>query len=135
MSSLAYMIIPHHFYFYLIRQYGTKKLEMCYSKFVSVIIKISSIPVTRPFRSLNLNFFGRELMLSLPIITLFVFPVLVFLITEKQSVALREFLHAPKRIFLGTLLSRFLSTSIYVSTNKDLALLVFCQSKISFTEL
>ena len=72
--------------------------------------------------------------------TLFIFSLVVFLGTERQSVALREFSHAPKIDFLGTLLSRFFedrgpSSSIYVSTLKDLALLVCCQSNISFLEL
>ena len=72
-------------------------------------------------------------MLNLPLITLFT--ILVFLSTEKQSVALREFSHATKLDILGTLLSRFFkgygpTSSIYVSTLKDLALLVSCQSNV-----
>ena len=75
--------------------------------------------------------------------TFFISSILVFLSTERQSVALREFLHAPKKYFLGTLLSRFFedrgpTSSTYVSTVKDLALLVCClccQSNISFSEL
>ena len=34
-------------------------------------------------------------MLWLPIITLFIFSILVFLSKKQQSIALREFLHAP----------------------------------------
>ena len=71
--------------------------------------------------------FGRGLMLKLPIMKLFIFSILVFLSTEKQFVALWEFLHAPK--------DRVLIPSIYASTLKDLALLVCCQSNISFSEL
>ena len=85
-------------------------------------------------------FFGRELMLRLPIMTLFIFSILVFLSTERQSVALWEFSHAPKIDFLGTLLSGFFedrgdTSSIYVSTLTELALLACCQSNISFSEL
>ena len=70
--------------------------------------------------------FGRGLMLKLPIMK-FIFSILVFLSTEKQFVALWEFLHAPK--------DRGLIPSIYASTVKDMALLVCCQSNISFSEL
>ena len=61
-----------------------------------MIIKISNIPVTS----------ALELMLRLPIMTLFIFSIIVFLSKERQSVAVREFSHAPKIDFLGTLLSR-----------------------------
>ena len=67
--------------------------------------------------------------------TLFLFSILGFLSTERQSVALWEFSHTSKIAFLGNLLSRFFedrgpTSSIYVSTLKDLALLVCCQSNI-----
>ena len=47
-------------------------------------------------------------MLKLPIMTLFIFSILVFLSTESQSVALWEFSHAQKIYIFGTLLSEFL---------------------------
>ena len=58
-------------------------------------------------------------MLRLPIMTLFIFLILVFLSTQRQSFALRKSSHAPKIDFLGTLLSRFFedqgaTSSIYV---------------------
>ena len=70
-------------------------------------------------------------MLRLPFNTFLIFSILVFLSTERQSAALRDFSHAQKIDFLGTLLSihfedRGATSSIYVSTLKDLALLVCC---------
>ena len=57
-----------------------------------------------------------------------------------QCFALNEFSRTPKVDFLGNLLSRFFkdrgpTSSIYVSTPKDLALTVCCQCNISFSEL
>ena len=79
-------------------------------------------------------------MLRLPMMTSFIFSILVFLSTERQSVALWEFLHATKIGLMRTLLSGFFedrrpTCSIYVSTLKHLALFVCCQSDISFSEL
>ena len=74
-------------------------------------------------------------MLRLPVMPLFIHSILVFLSTQRQSVALREFSHAPK-IFLETLLFRFFedrgpTSSVYVSVLKDLASLVCCYSQNS----
>ena len=78
-------------------------------------------------------------MLKLPIMTLFIFSILVFLSTESQSVALWEFSDAQKIDIFETLLSGFFedrgpTSSIYISTLKDLALLVCRQSNRSFSE-
>ena len=79
-------------------------------------------------------------MLRLTIMTLFIFSILVFLSTQRQSVASREFSHAAKIDFVGNLLSRFFkdqgsTSSIYASRPKELALIVCCQSNISFLKL
>ena len=57
----------------------------------------------------------------------------------KAVCCFKGILARPKNIFLGTLLSRFFeyrgpTSSVYVSTLKDLALLVCCQSNTSFSE-
>lgn len=80
-------------------------------------------------------------MLRLPIMTVFMFSILVFLSIQKYSVVLREFLEATKIDFWGTLLFRFFeedqgpTSSIYVSTPKDLILTVCCQFHIPFSKL
>ena len=61
------------------------------SSLVSVMIKISNIPFTRIFNSSNL--LGKELMLRLPMMTLFMFSVLAFLILEKESASIPEPAH------------------------------------------
>ena len=66
------------------------------SSFVSVMIKISNIPFTRTFSSSNL--LGKELMLELPMITLFICSVLVFFILEKESTSISEVV--PKSFLL-----------------------------------
>ena len=58
--------------------------------------------------------------------TLLIFSIIAFLSTERQSVVLREFSHAPKIDILRTLSSIFLEdrgpiSSIYVSTAKGMA--------------
>ena len=47
------------------------------------MIKISNIPLKTTFNSTNL--LGKELILKLPMMTLFMFSILVFLILEKES--------------------------------------------------
>ena len=71
---------------------------------------------------------------------MFIFLILVFLSTQRQSFALKELSHVSKIDFVGALLSRYFeeqgaTSSIYVSTPKYLALIVCCQSSISFSEL
>ena len=98
--SLTYMIIPLPFLF-LSNLQGLEYPSIwnwetgnVLSSFISVIIKILSIHVTSPFKSSNV--FGRELMLRLAIMTLFIFSILVFLSMERQSGALWEFSEALK---------------------------------------
>ena len=73
-----------------IHRYETVKLERCHVVWF-VMIKISSIPFTRTFNSSNL--LGKELMLRLPMITLFMFSILAFLILEKESASILELAH------------------------------------------
>ena len=81
------------------------------------------------------KYFGRELVSKLPIMKLFIFSILVFLRTKRESVALRANIH-----FVGTLWYRFFkdrgrTSSIYVSIPKDFGFIVYCQSNIAFSEL
>ena len=69
------------------------------SNFVSVIVKKSSTPIKSTFRSTNL--FGKELILRLIIIILFVFSILVFLSMERQSLALMVLSHQSNKSLLG----------------------------------
>ena len=70
----------------------------CVSNFVSVIIKISSLPITSPYRSTIL--FRKELVSRLFIMTLFIFSILFFKDT-KAAFRFKEILVRPKNRFLG----------------------------------
>ena len=58
---------------------------------VSVMIKISNIPFTRTFNLSNL--LKKELMLRFSMMTLFIFSILAFLISEKESASISELAH------------------------------------------
>ena len=142
-SSLTYMIIPPHFYFYLIckventRQYGTEKLQMCYPVLFLWLLKYQAFLLKG---LLGRHFFWKRVNVKVTYNDIVYFFNPSFLKYRRQSVDLREFSHAPKIDFLASLLSRLFedrgpTSSIYVSTLKDLALLVCCQSNIPFSEL
>ena len=80
---------------------GKSETRNVSSKFVSVTIRISEIPVTT---SLNLsNVDAKELMLSKPVITLLTFLILIFQSFEMQSYScsvLSELIFITSKIWL-----------------------------------
>ena len=85
-------------FLFLSKRYGLENpsIRNCESgkvscSLVSVMIKISNVPFTRTFNSSNL--LGNELMLRLPMITLFMFSILAFLILDKESAIILELTH------------------------------------------
>ena len=95
--------------------------------------KISNIPFTRTFNSSNL--LGKELMLRLPMMALFTFSILAFLMLEKEPASISELERKYSiTLFRLRLMTYVYNIYIYILISEDLALLI-CQSKNSLLKL
>ena len=139
-SSLTYMVVLSLFIFLFNLQgleylsIGIEKLHMGYP--ILVLLWKYQAFLLQALLGSQL-FFGKELMLRLSIMTLFIFSVLGFIHGQRYSIDLREFWRLAKfgfcrnfALYIGPITS-----SKYISIFKERLYFALCQTDISISEL